>query len=431
MRIVRNVCMILCLFAQFSVSFAQQNTSTVEAKGIGSGREEALNDALRNAVGQAVGVAVNSQSLVENFMLVKDVIDTKTEGYIASYKILKEGKTTFAYELTVQAVVSLDPLKADITYLSKAVGGIRFLVMYDARQEDKTMLPYYDFAVERMNQALSERKFRYIEKKRFEALRKEAMNIMQETDTSNLSYVQQLGILSDAQFIMLISNISTQSKSEAFDTRTSSKVLIEVKIYDNCTAEGLGTVVLESDWQDATDVASGYRSGITDAVTRDFTKMIMPFNMYLGEWVNNGTPYELRFYGTGTFRDFRELRNLLKEDPQFGGQLEVTSVNNYTKLNCTYKKKPDELADIVLDYADKIPAFAAKKLDVKFIYGRQISFAPQAMVVPGLPAKPVETVTKPAPVVKPKSTVAVKPSVIKKPVTKKPVPTKTTTTKKK
>ncbi len=437
---MRKIVLIIGLIFTISSIVLAQKTSEVTANGLGGSREDALQDALRNAVGQAVGVEVKSQSQVENFLLVKDIIDTRTQGYIASYKITKEGKTSIAYEMTVAAIVSLDPLKADIAYLSRALGGVRFLVMYDERQKDKTMIPYYDFAVERMNQALSERKFRYIEKRRFESLKAEALGIMQENDTNEISYVQKLGILSDAQFIMVVSNISTMSKSEAFDTRNSSKVLIEVKIYDNCTAEGLGTVVLESEYQDATDIVSGYKAGISEAAKRDFDKMIIPFNSYLGEWINNGTPYELRFYGTGTFRDFRELRNMLKEDSQFGGQLEVTSVNNYTKLNCTFKKKPDELADIILDYADKIPAFAAKKLDVKFIYGRQVSFAPQAMVVPGLPTKPIANIEKPKPsvvskpttqVTKPKTPVKKAITQEKKPVVKKSSINNSTPTKKK
>ena len=84
----------------------------------------------------------------------------------------------------------------------------------------------------------------------------------------------------------------------------------------------------------------------------------------------------------GTFRDLRELRTKLKNDPNFGGEIELTSVNNYTKLNCTFKKKPDDLADKVLEYCDEIATLAPQKIDVKLIFGRQISFAPQSYVIP-------------------------------------------------
>jgi len=80
--------------------------------------------------------------------------------------------------------------------------------------------------------------------------------------------------------------------------------------------------------------------------------------------------------------------------------LEILSFNNYTKLNLTFKDKPDELAYKVLDYADAIPEFKSKVLDVKLIYGRQINFAPQKVSVPELtPASGAET--KPAANTKP------------------------------
>jgi hypothetical protein len=42
------------------------------------------------------------------------------------------------------------------------------------------------------------------------------------------------------------------------------------------------------------------------------------------------------------------------------------------------------MADKILDYSDEIPSFREKRLDVKLIYGRQLSFAPQSVIVPSL-----------------------------------------------
>jgi hypothetical protein len=51
-------------------------------------------------------------------------------------------------------------------------------------------------------------------------------------------------------------------------------------------------------------------------------------------------------------------------------------------LNCTFKKQSDDLADVILDISDEIPNFNQLKIDVKKIYGRQISFAPQNYIIP-------------------------------------------------
>ena len=114
-------------------------------------------------------------------------------------------------------------------------------------------------------------------------------------------------------------------------------------------------MLLESDWKNGREAASTISNGLNEAIKNGLEKLLVVFNTYMGEWVNNGTPFELRFYSSGTYRDLRDLRMKLKEDKNFGGQLEMIGLNNFTKLNCTFRKKPDELADKILDYADEIP----------------------------------------------------------------------------
>jgi hypothetical protein len=405
----------------FSSDAQQANDVEVDVRGVGMRRDDALEDALRNAVGQAMGVALTSETKVENFVVIKDAIETHTQGYITSFNVTKENPFPDRFEINIRAKVNLSPLKADIKALAQSVGGIRFLVMYDPRNVPQGEIANYDMAVERINGYLASKKYRYIEKKRFDQLKKESLNISHEEGTAE-SYVQHLGIMADAQFIIFISNISVATKSEAFDTRTSRKVNIEVKAYDNCTAEGLGTVVLSSEWKSANDV----NTAINDAVTKNFDNLLHTFTSYIGDWANNGTPFELRFYSSGTYRDMRDLRQKLKDDNSFAGQLEIVSLTNYTKINCNFKKKPDELADKVLDLADEIPAFKEKRMDVKFIYGRQVSFAPHNVTPPDLPV--VEQEQQPA--ASPAKSSEVK-SVPKTQPAKSTTPAKKSTTQKK
>jgi hypothetical protein len=373
------------------------DVAEVEAKGVGITREDALQDALRLCVEQAAGVTLSSQTTVENFMVIKDAITTKSDGYITSYSIIKETPFPDRYEVTVRAKVSTSPIKADFGILSKSVGGIRFLVMFDDRAVPVGDITNYEFAVERINEFLSQRGYRYIDKKRFDELKKESRGIMNDIQASEETYIQYIGLKSDAQFIIFIKNIRITSRSEAFDTRSSSKIIIECKAYDNCTAEGLGTIVIESDWKSGREVGSQILEGISEAVERDFLKLLGTFTRYIGTWANNGTPFELRFYHTGTYRELRALRTKLQSDPDFGGDMEIVSFDNFTKLNCTFKNRPDQLADKVLDYADAIPELAVKKLDVKFIYGRQINFAPSNFSVEELNIlTPAGTESKPA-----------------------------------
>lgn len=352
------------------------DVAEVDAKGIGVNREDALKNALRLCVEQAAGVSLASETRVENFVVIRDAITSKSEGYITSYTILKETPFPDRYEVSVRAKVSLSPMKADFNLLTKSVGGVRFLVMYDERSVASGDISNYEFAIERVNEFLSQRGYRYIDKKRFDDLKTETRGIMNDIRASEETYIQHIGLKADAQFIIFIKNIRISTRSEAFDTRTSSSIIIECKAYDNCTAEGLGTIVLESDWRSGREVGSQIMAGISEAIERDFIKLLGTFTRYIGSWSNNGTPFELRFYHTGTYRELRSLRSKLQSDSDFGGDIEIVSFDNFTKLNCTFKNRPDQLADKILDYADALPELAPKKLDVKYIYGRQINFAP-------------------------------------------------------
>jgi hypothetical protein len=348
----------------------------VETKGYGQNRNDAIADGLRSAVGQAMGTTVQAESNLENFILVKDVVSTRTEGYIKSYEVVSENRGANGItEVILKALVSLSPLRADAVMLSDMVGGIRFMAIYDPRKTDAKELSAIDFGIERINEFLADKKYRYIEKNRFDQLKNEAYRIFKDGDTSETSFVQKLGLMSDAQFIIYIKDITIRSERNAAGA-FNTKVLLEAKAYDNCTAEGLGTVVLEGGWQALPDQQAAIKMAVTDAVAKGMDRLLFLFNSYMGQWVNNGMPYELRFYNAGTFRDFRNLRRKLTNDPEFGGNMEPVSVANYTKLNVTFKKKPADLTDKILDYCDEDEFFKPLRMDVELLYGRQISFSP-------------------------------------------------------
>jgi hypothetical protein len=357
-----------------------QTTIETEAKGTGITRTDALQDALRNAVSQGAGVSIASETKVENFMILSDAIASNTKGYIKSYNIVKEIPFSNGFELTVKAIVTTESMKADFQLLAKQLGGIRFLVMIDPKESEYDSNENMILAIDKINQALAKKNCRYIEPSRFNSLKKESIGLMESMSFEKMSYAQQLGFLADAQFIILLSDYKEDQVPGAFDISRGQRHSFTAKIFDNCTGEGLGSITLASN-----NASKNVQDGLQKAVDNNFESLFSILTSYVGSWLNNGTPFELRFYQSGTYRDFRDFRKKLKEDNSFGGELEIVSVLNYTKLNCTFKKRADELADKILDIADEIASFKELKLDVKHIYGRQISLASQKYVLPSLP----------------------------------------------
>ncbi len=100
-----------------SVCFAEEN---VVAEGVGQGvnREEALMAAKRNAVETGIGTVLLSRTEVENFMLKRDQIITKTMGSVRSYDVLSETKTTDGlFEIKINAVLSRSSMHNDLADL--------------------------------------------------------------------------------------------------------------------------------------------------------------------------------------------------------------------------------------------------------------------------------------------------------------------------
>ena len=70
-------------------------------------REAAVEDALRQAVEAGAGVKIASETKVQNFQLIKDVIYMQTAGLVETYKVLRENPNQQGlYTVRVEAIVS-------------------------------------------------------------------------------------------------------------------------------------------------------------------------------------------------------------------------------------------------------------------------------------------------------------------------------------
>lgn len=113
----------LCLlFAPFASHASEKAEKTVEADGFASisggntasARDAAVGDALRKALEQSVGTIISTETMVENYQVLKDNIYTRTGGYILGYNIIDEGRRQNLYRVKVRAKVSLAELKDDL-----------------------------------------------------------------------------------------------------------------------------------------------------------------------------------------------------------------------------------------------------------------------------------------------------------------------------
>lgn len=361
---------LMSIFAFFS--FAQE---VAEVKGVGVDRDGAIQDALRNAVAQVCGTKLQATTKMQNYMAIKDAVATQTSGWIQKYDVIKETPLSDTYEVVIKAVVSTSALEQDIKTLSQWLGGLQFLVYYDPREIADNEIQYYEWAYDRMNEKLKEREYKYIEKTLFKNLvsKKEVAELA--TQDNQYSYVQRLGESAKAEFTALIKSIDIRSGADE-GHGGGYKVVVNLLAYDNCTADGFFPAVMESGWKNLPNKDAAIKAAITEAIDKGTDRFLYQFNKYMGDWVNNGASFELRFQNMGTPRTLRSLIGKMKEDPSFGGEMQPYQEANFVQLRCNFKKKPYDMYDAVLNMADETESLKAREIDATKQYGRLIVFEP-------------------------------------------------------
>lgn len=100
---------------------AQAETTSSVASGEAATREGALSNALRHVIEQAVGMSVDTATQVKNLKQLDDRIYTRSTGYIRSYEVVQEGPSAGGYRVTVNAFVSQEKLKEDLSPITGAI----------------------------------------------------------------------------------------------------------------------------------------------------------------------------------------------------------------------------------------------------------------------------------------------------------------------
>lgn len=97
------------IFALLMIFSAPAFAKEVTVSGTGVTPSDAENDALRVAVENTVGVLVDSETLVQNSMLIRDEIYTQSRGFVNEYTVLSREQLGDTWRVTIHAVVDDQP----------------------------------------------------------------------------------------------------------------------------------------------------------------------------------------------------------------------------------------------------------------------------------------------------------------------------------
>jgi hypothetical protein len=360
---------------------AAQELVPVEVLGIGIDRTAAIESGKRAAVEQALGVALSSETQVQNLRVISDIISSRAAGYIKEFSIVPGSERQLpdkSYQLRLQASVSKSPLVADARTLQSGLGGFRIMVFYDFRRVGADSSDY-QYAYDRACEYLSTKGLRYVERSVFDRLREEARALFTERDSA-VSVAQNLAFAAGVPVFWELAPVELESREMGVGGIVAAQATVGLKAYDTYTAEGMGSAIANGEPAAGYSGASAGRSAVEAGVLGAADKLLFQMNRYLGDWMLNGKPYLLRFYGVSSYKALRGLKEQLKKDARFGGQMEVVSAKNYSQFDITFKGSADDLADAVLDYAEAESGLGG--LDVVGFYKNQVNFALPGVEVP-------------------------------------------------
>jgi hypothetical protein len=313
MKMMRT-CLVATLVFVLNTGLCLAEDKVVEANGFSAISEaDAIRQAQRAAVEQAVGIFVKTQTEIESFNLKKDVIFTRTEGYITRFDILSKSVQPGDFKVTIRATVSLDKIKDDL---------IAMKILLESLERPKVVILVSETYqnMESMGLAIAATEIASLMgAKGFDLVDKAQLDRINQSDQArqalagNKAAAKSLGLATGAQYV-IIGKAVAQDVGEAMANTGIRSVQSSLQVQVIATQSGavLGSVVKNS-------VAAHISSltGATKALQQAARKVVDEYlvdnitNAFQDQ-LNNGMPVKLYVTGVSSFRHYKDVNNFMQ-----------------------------------------------------------------------------------------------------------------------
>lgn len=324
--------------------------------GVSAARDAAIRDAMRRAVEQVVGTLIDSRTLTENFVTVRDHIYAASDGYVSRYDVVSEGTEADGetYAVRLDAVVRRGRVKDDLaTYRILQVQTGRKRVMVIGRSDPAAGLgaaeaeSYVGAAVAGANAALAEREFRMFDA---EATAAVARRIGTAMGAAGESELVRLGLDQGAEQVVVLAVACGKRAAPGPGRFSMGYATVRAKAFDASTGRVLGTGTADAserarteptaqDWIRAVGAAA-------DRAARLAAAQVAPQMLQAAAAVDRdlGTPYTVVLVGYGegevdrvidfleSAPDAKGVRELVRQPGHveielFWGDVDTTALN--------------------------------------------------------------------------------------------------------
>lgn len=358
------------LIAVFSLVLraGAEEAKTVTAEGsakivkgdIKSAKESALTVAMRNAVEQ-VGSEIISETVVEDFELVKDEIISRARGYVHEYKIIEEARKGEEYYVRIEAVVSAKEVKDDATFIYKKMDKPRVIVMVTEMEGGSASQS--KIAENTLSEYLAEKEISLVDAEAVKAkIGADSIRLAADGDAKS---ARKIGAISGAE-VIITGTVKAGNPEPVKGILYSSKGYASIRVMNAETGEIYAFSSVEENGVDGSadgSVMKAVKTASSKAAHDVFSKMLKKWN----EFVINGRTIEILISGV-EFGELKELKALISG---LEGVKEVIQ-RNYESPSVLFEVrftgKSERLADLLTS-----KSFKGKKFEVTSLMPNKVN----------------------------------------------------------
>jgi hypothetical protein len=347
----------------------------VEAEGFSSSsKSDAIRQAQRMAVEEAVGVFIKSETEVENFVLKKDKIFSRTEGYVTRYDLLSDKKEGDDFVVLIRATVSLDKIKDDLMAMKILLESIerpKLIVFVEEEYKSMDDLGMGIAGIE-LSARLAAKGFDIVDRAQLESVknRDQARQALAGNETAAAS----LGLNFGAQYVVFGKAVA-QDAGEAFEGSglRSIQASLQLKVIQSQTGSVLGSVVkngVSAHMSPLTGATIAFQKTVKKAVDEYLVDTIT--NSFQ-DFLNNGAPMKLHVTGVKTFKEYKRVSKSIEALIRVASSKKEgwNKAGGLLVLDLRFKGTSEELAELLdgrqlekntLEVVD----FASERVDCHF-----------------------------------------------------------------
>lgn len=333
---------LLVIFSSVIYASNQEGDIIILAEGYGSSRQDALLKAKREAIEIGIGTVLISQTEIRNFEIKKDIILSRTKGYVKKYDILREEKQPDdVFYLKIKAVVSLASIKEDLAALKillESMDKPRMMVMIeeDGKSAENAILDY-----------LTEKEFELVDASVVAALMHKEDSLIKRATEGNPVAAAKIGAANGAEYVIIGKVTKSLMKSALLDKAgmKSIQANITAKVVNCSNAKIIASKSAHSASCHASeDIA---RAKATQKAAKSlmdrslFEKIISSFQSS----INNGITIDVTIKNVDNFKIQKAVKKVIGELPG------IVSVNSRSfgqgqlKLSIVYKGSADSFSE--------------------------------------------------------------------------------------